>query len=101
VYHHLYEYGTAAIFCSVGRPYLLPDSPHSGPDRRRATNLKFTYDERAEDGLAAWFTLRRMRQVIEDPQGSGLVVEARAASAVTAPDSPPVEHVAATVDSSS
>ena len=82
VYHHLYEYGTATIFLSVGRPVGVPGTPTSGPDRRRVTTLKFTFDERAEDGLAAWFCLRRIKQVMEEPESAGLVVEALAQGAV-------------------
>jgi hypothetical protein len=101
VYHHLYEYGTAVIFVSVGRPTLRADSPKSGPDRRREMRLKFTYDERSEDGLAAWFTIRRLKQVLEDPEGSGVVIEHTAPGAAEAlPDSSDVP-IAATVDLSS
>jgi len=100
VYHHLYEYGTAAIFVSVGRPVAEPGSPTSGPNRRRTMNVKYTYDERVEDGLAAWFTGRRLKQVIEDPGAHGLVVESRAAGSVEEADGAPAQAVAATVDSS-
>jgi hypothetical protein len=82
VYHHLYEYGTATIFLSVGRPVGVPGTPTSGPDRRRVATLKFTFDERAEDGLVAWFCLRRIKQVMEEPESAGLVVEALAQGAV-------------------
>jgi hypothetical protein len=81
VYHHLYEYGTCGMFCAMGRPVTEPGSPTSGPDRRRTMTMRFTFDERCEDGLAAWFTLRRIKQVLEDPVGSGILVEA-----VSAPD---------------
>lgn len=104
VYHHLYEYGTAAIFCSVGRPSVLPGSPQTGPDRRRVMSLKFTYDERADDGLAALFTFRRLKQILEDPEACGLVVEAGSTDAAEPPSDTSdttVEAVAATVDSSS
>ncbi len=104
VYHHLYEYGTAVIFCSVGRPTLQPGSPQSGPDRRRTMKLKFTFDERSEDGLAAWFTIRRLKQIMEDPAGSGIAVEHEgddAAAAVEPPVTTPVPPVGATVDLSS
>jgi hypothetical protein len=101
VYHHLYEYGTAGIFCSVGRPATVPGSPQTGPDRRRTMQLKFTYDERAEDGLAAWFTIRRLRQIIEDPEGSGLTVEAQVPEAPERSRSAAVESLAAAVDLSS
>jgi len=75
VYHHLYEYGTCGIFSSLGRPSTEPGSPTSGPDRRRSMNVRWTYDERVEDGLMAWYAIRRFAQVLEDPVGAGLTVE--------------------------
>jgi hypothetical protein len=75
VYHHLYEYGTCGIFSSLGRPSTEPGSPTSGPDRRRTMNVRWTYDERVEDGLMAWYAIRRFAQVLEDPAGTGLTVE--------------------------
>jgi hypothetical protein len=81
VYHHLYEYGTASIFCSLGRPVPEPGSPTSGPDRRRTMQVRWTFDERAEDGLAAWFAARRFRQVLEDPTVWGVALEAVAPDA--------------------
>jgi hypothetical protein len=81
VYHHLYDYGTASVFGSLGRPVTDPDGPTSGPDRRRTMQVRWTFDERAEDGLTAWFSVRRFRQVMEDPMGSGLAVEAVAPDA--------------------
>jgi hypothetical protein len=75
VYHHLYDYGTASVFGSLGRPVTDPDGPTSGPDRRRSMQVRWTFDERAEDGLTAWFAVRRFRQVMEDPTGCGLAVE--------------------------
>ena len=75
VYHHLYEYGTCGVFSSLGRPVTEPGSPTSGPDRRRTMQVRWTFDERAEDGLTAWFAVRRFRQVMEDPVACGLTVE--------------------------
>jgi hypothetical protein len=105
VYHHLYEYGTATIFCSIGRPVTAPGSPTSGPDRRRTAPLKWTYDERAEDGLAGWFCLRRIKQIIEDPEACGLGVEARPSGSVDtsngegAVHATEMDHTAAPVES--
>ena len=76
VYHHLYEYGTCGVFGSLGRPVTDPDGPTSGPDRRRSMIVRWTYDERVDDGLAAWYSLRRFKQVVEDPEGVGLVAAA-------------------------
>src|SRR5262249_11228546 len=75
VYHHLYEYGTVSVFGSVGRPVTDPGSPTSGPGRRRSTTIKGTCDERVDDGLAAWFALRYLKQAMEDPARVDLVVE--------------------------
>jgi len=82
VYHHLYEYGTAGVFCSIGRPVTDPTGPTSGPDRRRSMSVRWTYDERVDDGLSAWFTLRRIKQIIEDPGSVGLTVESLPAGVI-------------------
>jgi hypothetical protein len=71
-YHHLYEYGSIGIFGVIGRPTTDPGSPTSGPDRRRTMILKWTFDERVEDGLTAGYALKRAQQILEDPIGAGL-----------------------------
>jgi hypothetical protein len=71
-YHHLYEYGSIGIFGVIGRPVPDPGSPSSGPDRRRTITLKWTFDERCEDGLVAGYALKRCKQILEDPRGMGL-----------------------------
>ena len=71
-YHHLYEYGSIGIFGVIGRPTTDPDSPTSGPDRRRTMTMKWTFDERVEDGLLAGYALKRAQQILEDPIGAGL-----------------------------
>jgi hypothetical protein len=71
-YHHLYEYGSIGIFGVIGRPVTDPGSPTSGPDRRRTMTLRWTFDERCEDGLVAGYALRRCKQMLEDPRGAGL-----------------------------
>jgi hypothetical protein len=71
-YHHLYEYGTIGVFGVIGRAVGDPGSPASGPDRRRSMTLKWTFDERCEDGLVAGYALRRAKQILEDPLAAGL-----------------------------
>ena len=66
-YHHLYEYGSIGIFGVIGRPTTDPGSPTSGPDRRRTMTLRWTFDERVEDGLVAGYALKRAKQILEDP----------------------------------
>jgi hypothetical protein len=71
-YHHLYEYGTIGVFGVIGRPTTDPGSPTSGPDRRRSLTIRWTFDERTEDGLLAGYALKRAKQILEDPLGAGL-----------------------------
>jgi hypothetical protein len=71
-YHHLYEYGSIGIFGVIGRPTTDPDSPTSGPERRRTMTLRWTFDERCEDGLVAGYALKRCKQILEDPLAAGL-----------------------------
>lgn len=65
-YHHLYEHGTASIFCVIGRA------------RAERALLRFTLDERVADGLYAQRSLELLRALVEDPaappsdEGAGL-----------------------------
>jgi hypothetical protein len=60
-YHHLWEYGNIPIFCVVGR--INP-----GPDGGRIVTLKWSYDERVEDGLYCARSLEIFRQLVEAPE---------------------------------
>jgi hypothetical protein len=69
-YHHLYEYGSIGIFCVIGRATTDPGSPTSGPDRRRTMTVRWSFDERTEDGLVAGYALKRAKQILEDPEAA-------------------------------
>jgi len=60
-YHHLWEYGTCSIFAVVGRI-------HSSPEGRRVIDVKYTFDERVEDGLYAAATLELVKTALEQPE---------------------------------
>lgn len=60
-YHHLWEYGNIPIFCVIGRI-------QTGPDGRRSVVLKWTYDERVEDGLYCARSLERIRDYLAHPE---------------------------------
>jgi len=60
-YHHLWEYGTIPMFCVVGR--VKP-----GPDGGRIVTLKWSYDERVEDGLYCARSLEILRRLVEAPE---------------------------------
>jgi hypothetical protein len=54
-YHHLFEHGNCPLFMTIGRV------------EQNALTLKFTYDERVEDGLYAARSLKLLAERIEDP----------------------------------
>jgi len=59
-YHHLWEFGNIPIFCVLGRI-------HGEPGARRVT-LKWTYDERVEDGLYCARSLERLKELLARPE---------------------------------
>ena len=60
-YHHLWEHGNCPIFCVIGKF-------ERGAEGRRFVSLKFTFDERTEDGLYAGRGLARVRESLEHPE---------------------------------
>lgn len=72
-YHHLYEYGNCPLFVTVGR---IEDVPVVAADGalgvRRVARLRYTFDERVEDGLYCVRALELLRERVEDPQGWAL-----------------------------
>lgn len=67
-FHHLYEYGTISIFVSVGRtqPELAPSAGGSAEVVPMIT-MRYTFDERIEDGLYCLRALERFKVIVEDP----------------------------------
>lgn len=62
-YHHLYEYGTISMFCTMGRVRDEDGIPK--------LTLKYSYDERVEDGFYAHQALEHLRALVEDPRSAG------------------------------
>ncbi|UCE86993.1 MAG: hypothetical protein JSU66_04465 [Deltaproteobacteria bacterium] len=60
-YHHLWEYGTIPIFCVMGR--VKP-----APRKRRIVTLKWTFDERVEDGLYCARGVERLLDLFAHPE---------------------------------
>lgn len=69
-YHHLYEYGNIPVFVTVGRveEVLVPDG-HGGVATRRQVLLRWTFDERVEDGLYCAAALEGLRRRLETLEG--------------------------------
>lgn len=67
-YHHLYEWGNCPIFVTVGtveRAALVDDDGQVAV--RTVVRLRYSYDERIEDGFYCARALDRLRELIEDP----------------------------------
>jgi hypothetical protein len=57
VYHHLYEWGNCPIFAALGRVRVVGD--------RRLCTVRYTFDERIEDGLYCARALECLREHVE------------------------------------
>jgi len=67
-YHHLYEYGTIPIFVTIGRLHRVPFvQPDGSVTSREVVALRYTYDERVEDGFYAARALERLQALLEHP----------------------------------
>lgn len=58
-YHHLYEYGSIGLFAAIGQ------MRHDGP--KPVCSIKYTFDERVEDGLYAAGALALLKEKLENP----------------------------------
>ncbi len=67
-FHHLYEYGTIPIFVTLGRLHRAPVVSAEGAiGTREQFTLRYTYDERVEDGFYAARALERLQALLENP----------------------------------
>ncbi len=66
-YHHLYEYGTTAIFGTFSVPGRVAVAGPRGVEAREAVRARFTFDERIEDGFYAARSLAVAQRIFEDP----------------------------------
>lgn len=67
VYHHLYEYGTIPVFCVLGLVHDEVVARDGKPAVTRVATLRFSYDERVEDGHYAAQAVQYLCAVMEDP----------------------------------
>jgi hypothetical protein len=70
-YHHLYEYGNIPIFCVIGQTTEQPVVRAGQVVAQPTATLRYTFDERAEDGLYAQRSLELLRARVEDPVANG------------------------------
>ncbi len=62
-FHHLYEWGNCPFFAAIGQTQtvLTPEGP------RLMCSIKYSFDERVEDGLYCAKALELLRKRLEDP----------------------------------
>ena len=67
-YHHLYEYGNCPLFCMVGQ--VKPELSLGEDGELQSIpmlHLRYSFDERIEDGLNARYGIDAMCRVLADP----------------------------------
>jgi hypothetical protein len=67
-FHHLYDYGNIPIFCVIGKITDEPIAENGATVIRPRAHLRFTFDERVEDGLYAQRSLERLKARVEQPE---------------------------------
>lgn len=77
VFHHLYEYGNVGTFGVLGRPRAeqIPDPDTGRLERKRMVTIRWSFDERIEDGLYAGYGIKRVKKLLEDPVKGGIAVD--------------------------
>ncbi|NUR94831.1 MAG: hypothetical protein HOV67_06165 [Kribbellaceae bacterium] len=66
-FHHLYEHGNCPLFLVVGRVRPTPVVHEGQIQARQMLPLRWTFDERIEDGLYAARSAELLRHRLEDP----------------------------------
>jgi len=66
-YHHLYEWGNCPLFMMVGRIEEKPWVVDGEVVPRKILHVRWSYDERIDDGLSARFGLDAAHRVLENP----------------------------------
>ena len=67
-FHHLYEHGNCPLFAVIGQIAQVPViGAGGGVTARPEVTIRYTFDERIEDGLYCARALELLKQRIEDP----------------------------------
>lgn len=67
-FHHLFEYGNCPLFVMIGKSRDKVVVENGVPVVKHLMPIRFTFDERIEDGLNASFGIEALRAVLEDPE---------------------------------
>jgi hypothetical protein len=66
-FHHLYEWGTCPLFMMIGKIEERPVVRDGQLTVERVMPVRFTYDERIDDGLNAGYGIATMVRTLEHP----------------------------------
>ena len=66
-FHHLYEWGNAPLFMMVGQIEDRPVVEGGQLAVRKILHVRWSYDERIDDGLNARFGIDSVKRCLEDP----------------------------------
>ncbi len=66
-YHHLYEWGTCPLFLMLGKIEERAMVEDGQVVARRVLHIRFSFDERIDDGLNAGKGIESLRAILEDP----------------------------------
>ncbi len=67
-FHHLYEYGTCPLFIMFGKIEPAPMVVDGRVEVRPRLHMRFSFDERIDDGINARFGIEKIREVLLDPE---------------------------------
>jgi hypothetical protein len=68
-YHHLYEYGNISIFMTVGKKKAEVVVGDNGkPTVKDLISIKYSFDERIEDGIYGFNSMKILKNLIENPK---------------------------------
>jgi hypothetical protein len=66
-YHHLYEYGNVSIFGAASAPRRAVFPSKDGATVQEALTVRYTFDERIDDGFSCARSLGLVQKILEDP----------------------------------
>lgn len=66
-YHHLYDYGTCPVFLMVGKIEDRPVVKDGKVVPQKTLHLRYSYDERIDDGLTSKHGMQTVREALENP----------------------------------
>jgi hypothetical protein len=69
-YHHLYEWGNCPVFMMVGRIEERPAVENGQVVVQKQLHIRWTYDERIDDGLTARHGLDAVKHALEHPEAT-------------------------------